>query len=95
MLTRRSIIVNFGNLTLEGKPAKDCPQGGVLSPLLWSLVVNELLVEIQKTGLSTYGYANDVTIVAKGNFLSTLKELIEKALKIVQNWCQAKGNSKY
>jgi hypothetical protein len=54
-------------------------------------VVNELLIELQKTGLSTYSYADDMAIVARGNFLSTLKELIEKALKIVQNWCQVKG----
>lgn len=37
------------------------------------------------------GYADDVAIVARGNFLTTLKELIDRALKIVQDWCLAKG----
>jgi len=91
ILTRRSIIANCGNLTLESKPTKGCPQGGVLSPLLWCLVVNELLVKLPETGLSIYDYANDVAIVARSSFLSTLKELIDKAFKIVYNWCQATG----
>ncbi|XP_032690767.1 uncharacterized protein LOC116853705, partial [Odontomachus brunneus] len=75
MLTERSITVNFGDLTLEDKLSKGCPQGSVLSLLLWSLVVNDLLVKLQEMGLSTYGYADDAVIVARGNFFSTLKEL--------------------
>jgi len=32
-----------------------------------------------------------VAAFVRGSFLSTFKELMNKALKIIQNWCQAKG----
>jgi hypothetical protein len=32
--------------------ARGCPQGGVLSPLLWSLVVEELLVGLNQGGFT-------------------------------------------
>jgi len=50
-----------------------------------------LLVKLQEAGLLVCGYTDDVTAVVRGSFLSTLKELMHKALKIIQNWCQAKG----
>jgi len=33
---------------------------------------------------------DDVAAIVRGSFLSTRKELMDKALKIIQNWCQAK-----
>ena len=39
----RNITISKGNTTLRGIVESGCPQGGVLSPLLWSLVVDELL----------------------------------------------------
>jgi len=78
-------------IKLSGLPAKDCPQGGVLFPLLWCLVVDELLVKLQEAGLLVCGYGDDVAAIVRGSFFSTLKELMDKALKIIQSWCQAKG----
>jgi len=41
-------------------PAGGCPQGGVLSPLLWCLVVDELLTKLKESGFLVFGYADDV-----------------------------------
>jgi retron-type reverse transcriptase len=38
MLGKRKIIATLAGETLEGSVARGCPQGGVLLPLLWSLV---------------------------------------------------------
>jgi hypothetical protein len=76
---------------VEGTPDRGCPQGGVLSPLLWCLVVNDLLEDLQREGFHIYGYANDIAIVAGGHFLTTLRDLIEYALKIINRWCKNKG----
>jgi len=66
--------------------ARGCPQGGVLSPFLWCLVVDELLDKLQKGGkLLICGYADDVAAIVRGSFLSTFKELMDKALKAIQN----------
>jgi hypothetical protein len=37
-----------------------CPQGGVLSPLLWCLVVDDLLTRLSGGGIFIQGYADDV-----------------------------------
>ena len=91
MLAGRNLTVTHSNSSITGKPGKGCPQGGVLSPLLWCLVVNDLLVKLQKKGFLTYGYADDVAIVITGSFLDTLRDRMNVALKIVQKWCEAKG----
>ncbi|XP_020298080.1 uncharacterized protein LOC109862437 [Pseudomyrmex gracilis] len=91
MLTGRTLIVNHGDSNVHGFPAKGCPQGGVLSPLLWCLVADEFLRELQKKGFLVFGYADDVAIIVRGSFFSTLKETMQKALKIMQDWCQSKG----
>jgi hypothetical protein len=39
-LVYRNLTVSHVDATIEGKPDNGCPQGGVLSPLLWCLVVN-------------------------------------------------------
>jgi len=45
-------------------------------------VVDELLVKLRKAGFLVFGYADNV---AKGNFLSILKERMDDALRIIQN----------
>ncbi|XP_020298660.1 uncharacterized protein LOC109862902 [Pseudomyrmex gracilis] len=89
MLTGRTLIANHGDSSVHGFPAKGYPQAGVLSPLLWCLVADERLRELQKKGF-LFGYADDVAIIVQGSFLSTLKETMQKALKIMQDWCQSK-----
>jgi hypothetical protein len=38
-------------------------QGGVLLPLLWSLVVDELLWELNGNDYYTIGYADDIVVL--------------------------------
>jgi hypothetical protein len=45
--------------------------GGILSPLLWSLVVDKLLGEINK-GYYAIGYADDIAILINGKFPQTV-----------------------
>jgi hypothetical protein len=70
---------------------RSCPQGGVLSPLLWCLVVNNLLEDLQREGFHVYGYADDTAVVAGGCFLTTLRDLMEHALKMTYRWCKTEG----
>jgi hypothetical protein len=91
MLAERRIMVYHGDRVVEGTPDRGCPQGGVLSPLLWCLVVNDLLEELRREGFHAYGYADDISIVVGGRFLSTLRNLMEYVLKIIRRWCKNKG----
>ena len=46
--------------------SRGSPQGGVLSPLLWCLVVNELLARLNGGGVYSQGYADDICLLAVG-----------------------------
>lgn len=73
------------------KTTRGCPQGGVLSPLLWSLVVDELLQILTDEGIMCVGYADDVVVVVRGRCDSTLCELLQHALRLIGDWCGTVG----
>jgi hypothetical protein len=56
--------------------ARGCPQGGVLSPLLWSLVVDDLLWGLNNSGYYTLRYTDDIAILINGKFLQTASEVL-------------------
>jgi hypothetical protein len=73
---------------LEGCVARGCPQEGILLPLLWSLVVDELIRGLKENGCYTLGYADDIVTIIHGKFLNTTSELQQDALSVVQQWCE-------
>jgi hypothetical protein len=91
MLAGRNLTVYHRKRTTEGIPDRGCPQGGVLSTLLWCLVEDDLLEDLQRVGFHIYGYADDTAIVADGHFLTALRNLMENALKRAHRLCKTKG----
>jgi len=62
MLESRLVHTSIMGSSLTAKVIGGCPQGGVLSPLLWNLVVDRLLTITNDLGFSTFGYADDIVI---------------------------------
>lgn len=87
MLKWRAVQINVGDVETRGMVKRGCPQGGVLSPLLWVMVADGLLHRLTGSGFFTIGYADDITILLNGNFEGPLCELMQSALKVVENWC--------
>ena len=56
-------------------------------PLLWCLVVNELLARLNEGGVYSQGYADDICLLAVGKFSKTVSGLIQWALNIMEVWC--------
>lgn len=86
MLRFRAIQFTVNTIT-RAVAARGCPQGGVLSPLLWNAVVDELIAELNERKLYTVGYADDIAILIGGPFENVLCDLMRSALKIVEQWC--------
>ena len=67
MITNRHVTITHKNATRRIKTKRGCPQGGVLSPFLWNLVIYELL---QYTAKHSPGYiqafADDIMSLAEG-----------------------------
>jgi hypothetical protein len=100
-----SIIVQWIRATLEGRlatvtpndfsvrvaVARGCLQGGVLSPLLWCLVVDDLMARLNMGGMYCQGYADDICLLAVGKFLNMVLELMQRALHTLETWCGEVG----
>jgi hypothetical protein len=55
---------------------RGCPQGGVLSPVLWCLVVNDLIARLNGGGIYNQGYVNDICLLLAGKFPNTVSGFI-------------------
>jgi hypothetical protein len=84
MLESRSIKAALSRETPEVSETNGCLQGVVLSPLLWSLVMDKLIGELNEGGYYAIGYADDIAILINGKFPQTVSEVLETALGLVQ-----------
>jgi hypothetical protein len=86
MLENKNIITTFLGDTYRASMARGHHQGGVLLPLLWSLVVDELLHELNDNDYYTGRYADDIAILINRKFPQTVSEVLQTALGIVEQW---------
>ena len=74
---RRTIISHRG-----------CPQGGILSPLLWNLVMNNLFSFTRnKLPCDLQGFADDLLLLARGFDADTLRDVTQRSLNAIEEWC--------
>jgi len=100
-------ILRWIRTTLEGRVAvatlsgfsvgfaisRDCPEGDVLSPLLWCLVGDELLARLNGGGVFIQGYTDDICLLVVGKFPNMLSGLKQWALSTIEIWCNEVGLS--
>ena len=60
---------------------RGCPQGGVLSLLLWNLTVDKLLWDLNEVRYYSIGFVDDIAIIIRDKFPSTVFEVLQNALK--------------
>jgi ribonuclease HI len=93
MLRTRTITSSMGHANISKQINRGTPQGGVISPLLWLLVVDEVINELSMQGIQVVAYADDLVILVSGICLATIREITERALKILSAWTVTKGLS--
>lgn len=86
LVSQRAVQVTI-NTTTRATVVKGCPQGGVLSPLIWNIVVDSLIRKLNNRGYTTIGYADDIAILLNGTAENVLCHLLRSALRIVEEWC--------
>jgi hypothetical protein len=80
------VIVTVNEISVRFTISRGCPQGGVLSPLLWCLVVNYLLTRLSGGGIFIQGYADEICLLAVGKFPNTVSGLMQWALSTIEIW---------
>ena len=91
MLTSRVVTAEIAGSKVTRKVSRGTPQGGVISPLLWLLVVDELLINLEREGANVIGYADDLAILVRGKFPDILSDLISNFLYSAKRWAASKG----
>ncbi|KAL5254450.1 hypothetical protein ACHWQZ_G014032 [Mnemiopsis leidyi] len=91
MVSNRYITINHKEATKTMRIRRGYPQGGILSPFLWNLVVDDLLT---LTPNDTPGYlqafANDIVSLAEGNDLDVIWDRTCKTINTITKWCKTK-----
>ena len=72
-------------------PMRGSPQGGVLSPLIWNLIMDTILSKFRCRAVKVVGYADDIILLIGGKDPGTLVDQMNVALKEVLNWGDANG----
>jgi retron-type reverse transcriptase len=86
VLECRIVTAGLGGEQVTVKTTRGCPQGGVLSPLLWA--VDKLLNNLDRQGFEVIGFADDLVTTVRGNNDSILSERMQSPLNYVIGWCK-------
>lgn len=91
MLRTRIVNSSICEFNTRKRVMRGTPQGGVLSPLLWLVVVDEILGKLEKDGFKVIAYADDIVVLVPGKFISTVSERLELALQRLERWSHKNG----
>jgi hypothetical protein len=72
-LVGRAVAATLNGSSVRVAVSRGSPQWGVLSPLLWCLVVDDLIVRISGSGIYIPGYTDDVV----GKFPNTVSGFMQ------------------
>ncbi|KAL5251428.1 hypothetical protein ACHWQZ_G016957 [Mnemiopsis leidyi] len=104
LIRNRSTTVELNGHKRTIRIVKGCPQGGILSPFLWNLVVDSLLsFTKEKIPCDLQGFADDLALLATTEApkvkglqcfdADTLREMTQKSLEQINQWCKENGLS--
>ena len=93
LIQRRTVCVKNEYTYITVTTKQGLPQGGGLSPTLWSAVADSLLKWLSKQGVYAQGYADDGVILIIGKIISTLCDIAQRILKGIEKWCQNRSLS--
>ncbi|GJQ84416.1 hypothetical protein Trydic_g3889 [Trypoxylus dichotomus] len=82
-MLNRTVHVPMNLCNIRATATAACPPGGVLSPLLWCLLVDDLLSDLREAGFYAQGYADDITIIVGGRFVGVVSERMQVGRNVV------------
>lgn len=90
LVTTRNVTLRLKDTSYNIWVKAGCPQGGVLSPFLWNLVLDSLLVYMTHTN-SIFAFADDLVIILASHCTDTLQSLGQIYTNRCNQWCKEQG----
>ncbi|KFM65430.1 Hypothetical protein in type-1 retrotransposable element R1DM, partial [Stegodyphus mimosarum] len=83
----RSALLSLGHVSSSRILERGCPQGSVSGPLLWNLIMNDLLNRLSYCpSCKTIAFADDLLICFQEKCPITLFNTAQNTLNIISNW---------
>ena len=67
-------------------PTRGTPQGTILSPIVWNIAINQLLIKFKDQPVKPRAYADDIFMTLGGVDVSTVIDQTQKAVNEVVAW---------
>lgn len=90
-LQHREVSATLSGVTKTIRPMRGSPQGGVLSPVVWTMIMNPLLAQFTQGPIKAVGYADDILLCIGGTDPDTMGKIMQKAINRVLLWGQDNG----
>ncbi|XP_075162688.1 uncharacterized protein LOC142235317 [Haematobia irritans] len=91
MLRSRNIEAEFADSKQQATTTRGLPQGGVISPVLWLIIVDEILSPLSNRGIKVVAYSDDIVSMVSGKFLDTISDVMSDSLKSLAQWASGGG----
>ena len=91
VLRTRKVTADLQGVRKTIIPTRGSPQGGVLSPLIWIIIMDSLLRPLQKGPVKAVGYADDVLLMVEGVSAVEMGHLMQTTLNEVGEWAREQG----
>ena len=85
---RKNKIYYNGEVSQEFQVEAGTPQGSVLSPTLFNLMIQDIP---RKEGINLYIYADDITIGCSSSDVREMRRNLENYLKVFDKWITDRG----
>ncbi|KAI4472524.1 hypothetical protein M0802_016736 [Mischocyttarus mexicanus] len=86
-LSDRNAQITSNSNKIVKNITKGCPQGSVLGPLMWNLILDEVIEEVSQTRIEIIAYADDIVIVVSGDSRKVLEVKANLVTNILKLWC--------
>ena len=90
MVSNRHIKLKSAGESIMKYTPKGCPQGGVLSPFLWNIVLDPLLKKMKRFN-EGQAFADDLNIIETDDDTETLFRNAKNTIEEVTKWCEENG----
>jgi hypothetical protein len=90
LLSNRKAVFSIGNEPYVKTVHIGCPQGGVLSPFLWNLLVDNLLRTVFLFPVLFAAYADDTNVATSHKDPAIATQNLQLACNVVEAWLNSR-----